>query len=423
MKKILLTLIATFSIISSASAYTVSDTFDDLGTDYNNTKTVLYSGSENIDVQVFNLFLSFIEQSRPDITLNKGSFAAKILDKESNEEYNVIADVTRVDNESPMYIKIWFKMDLGGQNAIIYTQFKVDEAPSTLYPLGVWSFKYSVYLNDSLYANAIAAVSKSNDQQRLELNMNDLANGYDNNLAFEFDAITQNGVALVNGISFRYNQRYMDFNTTHYEDAQNVASVNIYEYNLFDRDGAKVEFTTGVFFELNHNGAQYYGYESTAGLYINDTVTFSYVDLNSSIFDDIEVEDYYGNSYTITKILGSDIRRLLQNATTPVVYTENIMLISDTNSSLTAKHHGDWMDTRSIIFENGHHFNNAEYYIKQVYGVKNLVKVQKTSVLDEDKPSSSATIIESNLVPVNVKNLIGNIPANAPLLLKYGEEI
>jgi len=92
-----------------------------------------------------------------------------------------------------------------------------------------------------------------------------------------------------------------------------------------------------------------------------------------------------------------------------ITYKEDISLVSDANASLTAKHHGNWVDTRDVTFENGHHFNEGEYYIKQVYGVENFAKVLKSSVEDEKKPSSSATILESDLVPQNVKALIAKI--------------
>lgn len=419
MKKIIFTLLLSYSVLS---AYTVSTTFDDEGTDYNNTQTVIYSGSENLDVSVFNLFLSFIEQSRPDLTLNKGEFAAKIIDNVSNEEYDVIADVTRADNDSPMYIKMWFKMNFGTESIIIYTQFQVDEAPSTLYPLGVWSFKYTLYLNDAIYANGIAAVSKSDDKQRLEWVFESIQDANDNsNLAFEFDAASQEGVAISDGTTYSYNQRYMEYNATHYEDALNATSVEIYEYNIFDRDGAKVEFTTRIFFEFTLNGVHYYGQETNDGIYINDAVTFTTVDLNTSTYDDVAVESFDGNSYTITNVAG--VRKLLQSDGTTVSYNDELTLVSDTNASLTAIHYGEWIGSGSTVFENGHHFNGGEYYIKQVYGVKNLVKVLQSSVLDEDKPSSTSVISESTLVPTNVKVIIGDIPTDAPLLLKYGEEL
>lgn len=415
MKSIILAILLSFSSLSA--------TYNDVGTDYTNQKTQIYNDNGNVDLFIYNIFMSFIQQSRPDLMLNKGAFTATLKVKESNEEFNAVIDVKRADNNSPMYIDMWVKFD-----DTIYLQFKIDEAPSTNYPFGVWTINYTI--DTTPVQSAIITANKSGDLQRLEFNFED-----EFKLALEYNAITKDGTSAtlwdVNGTlsetQINYNDKYMDLNTTHYVDLKNYSSTRIYEYALFDANGKKISIKTGINFEFTNNGINYYGYSTTNYMSIFDSSTISDVNISSGIYDDQVVTDDDGVSYIIVDS-GIGTRILIKDGAA-IIYDDPIALTSDSNSSLTANFKGSYLDAWDSVsgapkyFANGESFNVGTYYIKQVFGVREGNRVLKNSVVAADKPSTSLTLTFSTLLLSNVKNLIGDIPLNAPYKLKFGQEV
>ena len=138
------------------SIATVSRAFNDAGTDYSNLEKRSWTEDMADSLSLVNEILEVVKDTGYSHMVNAGPYVALVnTPGDGGEGQNqgggatgstnveqlseMVVDVSRADNDSPMYVKFWLDEDdgPGDQPMRIKGQFEVNEGVSEQYPMGV----------------------------------------------------------------------------------------------------------------------------------------------------------------------------------------------------------------------------------------------------------------------------------------------
>ncbi len=313
--------------------------FNDAGTDYDNqTKDSWIDDTDALDM--VNDILGVVQDTSYQNFVNAGPYKALVRQVDESEQsqggtsttsstteslMEIIVDVTRADNSSPMIVRVWVKEEDGPGGAVMLIRgyFTVTAGVSTTYPYGKMTAHFKgIQLDangeevagDPLFTMAMSV--GANSSGNVVIQFVDVGEEDDGGQTFEWDNrarivaksdLTEGnayvytketdwdtGLPEEDVFHFAYNKNYFKYQENGEADVtvldKNDLLHKIFRYKLFDADtGAKVTRNSG--FPIRLSGGEYayvgyYGLWTPYGVEIanGDTVTHAETDEEYTVF-------------------------------------------------------------------------------------------------------------------------------------------
>ncbi len=290
-------------------------TYNASGTDYYNEAKHIWVDDTNA-LDMVNDILGVVKDTAYTQFLNQGPYLAlvkQVGDEQTSQTGNagtsttteqlmeMVVDVSRTDNNSPMIVKIWVNEDdgPGGQPMLIRGYFQVyagagDTYQGIEYPYGKLEahFKGTSSTGAELFHMAMSIGDGENGKIQIQF-VEDSAEGdqyqwhnYVNALAssdmstgnayvYEAETDWDSGDLDESTYQIAYNENYFKVNDggteTVYSRDTNDMTYNVHLYKLFNADdGSKVELNSGFPIRIENGGTTYHGYVGYYGLWAPD---------------------------------------------------------------------------------------------------------------------------------------------------------
>jgi hypothetical protein len=321
--------------------------FSDAGSDYTNqTKDVWVEDTDALDM--INDILGVVQDTAYDQFVNAGPYKAlvkKVGDSQESQSgssttdttteqlMELVVDVTRESNSSPMTIKVWVMEEdgPGGQAMLIRGYFTVTAGVSTTYPYGKMEAHFKGVALDENGAevdpdNPVMTIAlKVDADAQGNVVVESIDEGAESEGAFEFAWNNQLRLVANSGLTegrayVRVYESdpfagesdsvaYIAYDPDYFKIGDEVFDKNtlvrkVYRYRLFEAEtGDKVTHNGGFPIQFENGDHGYIGYY---GLWANQGVNVENGDT---------VTDFDGNSYTVFKVAGK-LRKNTRASTT-----------------------------------------------------------------------------------------------------------
>ncbi len=299
---------------------TVSRAFNDSGTDYSNLVKRSWTEDMADSLSLVNEILEVVKDTGYNHMVNAGPYVALVntpgdggegqsqgggATGSTNVEQlsEMVVDVSRADNDSPMYVKFWLNEESGpGDSPMrIKGQFEVNEGVSEEYPMGVMTaYIIGTPLVDgeesgSPLMRIAMDISSSGGQAIVEFVEFDnfSEQGFDMQQSSEMRVVADpdfvTGIAYISerepdwdtmmdwgstGVQYEDYDMLVAFDADYvkiHEDGEtdvydkNELDHEVHRYKIFDSEGSAVELQSG--FPIRFKNTSYYGYVGYYGLW------------------------------------------------------------------------------------------------------------------------------------------------------------